>query len=422
MRFLPLIISILVLAVLVVSLIYFSRSSREMADSEPKPEPPPTEPPSYKIVHPPRGFVPHWESLDAYQETISAEELTQLIENVYVVGGTWKEVITINETEATIKTDGDPFVLRLRPKDTPAPETVERYWKVGPLDTLHIAIDPGHIGGDFAAIEARQFGRPEDRPVREGEISLLAAKHLKPLLESMGAQVSLVRKDNSPVTEKRSIDFLELYRDYNPDVPDGLLIPYAEKRFYRRAEIVDRARLVNEVLQPDLVLCLHYNASSDSGAWLDPSQPILVDENHFHLLLNGAYTSGEVLDEGDRFQMMERILQRIHKREAELAKVVADVFADRTGLPAYSYDPDSKRAKNVDGHPYLWARNLLANRSYTCPVLFFEPWVMNNKEVYARIQEGDYEGTRKIGDEEMPSIMREYAETVAAGIKEFFSR
>jgi hypothetical protein len=147
-----------------------------------------------------------------------------------------------------------------------------------------------------------------------------------------------------------------------------------------------------------------------------------VEENHFHLLINGAYTEGEVRDEGDRFQMLERILQRIHTREAAMGEVVAQVFAEKTGLPPYAYDPNSPRAKQVGASPYVWARNLLANRSYTCPVLFFEPWVMNNQEVYERIQMGDYEGTRLVDGVERPSIMREYAEAVAAGIEAFYAR
>ncbi|MEM7603244.1 MAG: N-acetylmuramoyl-L-alanine amidase, partial [Verrucomicrobiota bacterium] len=312
------------------------------------------------IVHPPRSFDFDWNSLAAYHETISADELHLLIEDVYTVDDTWKQVISIDSETATIETAGDPFVLRLRDLVLPPPAEVKRYWKPATsLSGLRIAIDPGHIGGDFAAIEERQFGKPGDRPVREGELTLMTAFHLKPLLEAMGATVSLIRGENAPVTSKRAEDFLGPYREYNPGWPDALLRPYAERRFYRRDEIVERARIVNDVIQPDLVLCLHYNASSGNGDWASPNQPVLVEENHLHFLLNGAYTVGEVLDEENRFQMLERILQRIHEQEASLGAVMADVLAEQTGLEPYSYDPASKRARNVDGHPYLWARNLL---------------------------------------------------------------
>lgn len=412
---LPLVLSLVVLVGLLLWFLVFRKPSGESGVGEKPPAP------STPLVHPPRGFVADWNSLNAYHGTISAQELRDRIEKVYTVDETWQQVITIEADTATIQTAGDPFVLRLRPADAPAPSEVKRYWRSNaPLSQLHIAIDPGHIGGEFAVVEERQFGRPQDKPVREGEITLLTALRLKPLLEAMGARVSLVRSENTPVTPRRAADFLALYKELNPKWPDALLRPHAEGRFYRRDEIVERAKLVNEVLKPDLVLCLHYNASSGSGHWASPAEPVFVDENHFHLLLNGAYTTGEVLDEGDRFQMMERILQRIHEQEAALGKVAADVFAERTGLVPYSYDPESKRARNVDGHPYVWARNLLASRSYTCPVLYFEPYVMNNTDVFARIQEGDYEGEREVNGKTRPSIMREYAEAVAAGVAKNF--
>ena len=253
---------------------------REDPNDPPVQDPPPN-PPTVPLRHPPRGFVPDWDSLNDYQESMSASELQSLIENVYAVGDVWKENISIEEEKATIQKSGEPFVLKLLPEGQPAPDSLRRYWKTGPLDQLHIAIDPGHIGGKYAGIEQRQFGRPEDKPVREGELTMLTAKRLKPLLEAMGAKVSLIRKSNAPVTRKRTTDFLKLYKEHNPEWPDALLKPYAQKRFYRRAEIVERARIINEKLKPDLVLCLHYNASSNSGDWANPSKPVLVDEKPF---------------------------------------------------------------------------------------------------------------------------------------------
>ena len=386
----------------------------EDAQKDEVPEPP------KPIQHPPRGFVPDWSSLDQYQETMTASEFRDKIENVYAVGDTWKEVIEIGDAEAVIQTGGDPFILRLLPEGAPVPGNIPRYWKnEGPLSSMHIVLDPGHIGGEYAGMEERQFGFPEDKPVREGEMTLLTAQLIKPMLEALGARVTLVRSSNTPVTREKPEYFFDLYRELNPGIPDERLKPWAERWFYRRSEITARAEIINDELKPDLVLCLHYNASSDSAHWVSPTQPVLVDENHFHLLLNGAFTVSEVLDEGERFQMVERILQRIHSREVALAKVLADVFVEQTGLPPYTYAPDSNRAKNVAGHPYLWARNLLANRAYTCPVIFYEPWCMNHKVVYKRAQLGDYEGVREIDGVEYPSLMREYARAVVDGLVKF---
>ena len=47
---------------------------------------------------------------------------------------------------------------------------------------------------------------------------------------------------------------------------------------------------------------------------------------------------------------------------------------------------------------------------------------MNSKDVFARIQAGDYEGTRNINGVERKSIFREYADGVANGLVEYYSK
>ncbi len=75
---------------------------------------------------------------------------------------------------------------------------------------------------------------------------------------------------------------------------------------------------------------------------------------------------------------------------------------------------------NINENPYLWARNLLANRLYQCPVIFLEPYVMNNKEVHDRVQLGDYQGTKPINGVEKKSIYREYADAVTLALNEYY--
>ena len=70
----------------------------------------------------------------------------------------------------------------------------------------------------------------------------------------------------------------------------------------------------------------------------------------------------------------------------------------------------------------MYARNLLATRLYRCPVVYCEPYVMNSKDVFARIQAGDYEGTRNVNGIERKSIFREYADSVAEGLVDYYSK
>jgi hypothetical protein len=99
---------------------------------------------------------------------------------------------------------------------------------------------------------------------------------------------------------------------------------------------------------------------------------------------------------------------------------VADVFAEASGLPPYTYPANAPNVRPVGGHPYMWARNLLANRLYDCPVIFMEPYVMNSRHDYARIQAGDYEGLRKINGRMVPSIYREYVDALARGLVQHY--
>jgi hypothetical protein len=255
-------------------------------------------------------------------------------------------------------------------------------------------------------------------PVCEGDMTLQVARMLKPKLEALGASVSLVREKCEPVTSARPESLMTLARDsMPPEASPGEVRKTAERLFYRTAEIRARADLVNQTLKPDLVLCLHFNAE----AWGDPNAPTLINRSHLHLVLNGAYNDEEVPLADQRFALLRKLLQRTHQEEILVGSTVAATFATASGLPPYSYPPDSPNARAVPGEPYLWMRNLLANRLYDCPVIFMEPYVMNSTSDYARIQAGDYDGLREIAGTMRPSIFREYADAVAEGLKKHYS-
>ena len=379
------------------------------------------------------GRVPDWKSLEAHQGTITRREFERLLTTVFVTGGSWREFMEIGENEVRIRTaDGENaevFVLRFANEGSA--KTPARWWRVPgelppaaagkPLDGLHIAIDPGHIGGEWASIEERCFDAGDGHAVREGDLTLQVAKRLKPQLESLGARVSVVREKAEPVTQWRPEALVEIARQANdisaaPDSPSALR-KLAERLFYRTAEIHARADLVNQSIKPDLVLCLHFNAE----AWGDPNQPRLVDHSHFHILVNGAYSDEELRLADHRFAMLDKLLSRSHEEETSIGMSVANVFARESGLPPYAYRVGATNALPVNGHPYLWARNLLANRLYQCPVIFMEPYVMNSITDHARIKLGDYDGTRDVNGTPRVSINREYADALAEGLKQAYA-
>lgn len=398
---------------------------------------PPAEPPNVftpdsaptPAEHPalvaPLGSAPNWGQLEVFQNSISRTDFEQLVSRIFTTGDAWKNVITVTDTEAVIATAPSrpegAFKLKfaIPGREAAAP----RHWRSGsqlppapagkPLTGLRIAIDPGHIGGEWAKMEERWFSVGGAPPVCEGDLTLKVAHLLKPQLEDLGASVSLVRDKAEPLTSLRPSDFLHQITTAGLGQDPQ---KQAERLFYRTAEIRARADLVNGTLKPDLVLCLHFNAEP----WGDARTPTLVDHSHCHLLLNGGYTDEEVMMEDQRFELLRKLLQRTHEEEVTIGTDVAAAFYSATGLPAYQYNPESKNARTVAGNPFLWARNLLANRLYDCPVIFMEPYVMNSRADYTRIQAGDYEGSRLIDGRQQPSIFREYAGAVAKGLAEHY--
>lgn len=391
------------------------------------------------------GNKPQWAVLEHYQQTITRDEFAHLINEVFGTHGFAPDLIEIKDDTARILMNRDAqksFTLQFAASDS-ARKRVPRLWRPAnslsptkrekPLSGLKIALDPGHLGGEWAKMEERWFHFGDSKPVQEGDLTLRVARLLATRLRDLGAKVWFVRNDNEPITAKRPDDFRELARKIlikngvpqpRPDVLDST-DPEKEKTirwqseilFYRYSEIRRRAALVNFKLHPDLVLCLHFNAEG----WGDPTSPMLTDANHLHLLVNGSYLAEELEFDDERFEMVRRLLSRAYDEELPLADTIALAMSRETGLPPYAY-PTTNSTTKVGSSGYVYARNLLATRLYRCPVVYCEPYVMNSKDVFARIQAGDYEGTRNINGVERKSIFREYADSVADGLVEYYSK
>jgi N-acetylmuramoyl-L-alanine amidase len=391
------------------------------------------------------GSKPRWDVLEHYQQTITRDEFAHLINDVYGTHGFAPDLIEIKDDTARILINRDAqkfFILRFA-GGTEERKLVPRLWRSAkslpsterdkPLSGLKIALDPGHLGGKWAKMEERWFQVGDSRPVQEGDLTLRVARLLATRLRDLGAKVSFVRNDDEPTTAKRPDDFRELARkilikngvpqpradvlDSTDSEKEKTIRWQSEILFYRYSEIRRRAARVNFKLHPDLVVCLHFNAEG----WGDPTSPILTDTNHLHLLVNGSYLAEELEFDDERFEMIRRLLSRGYDEELPLADTIASAMARETGLPPYAY-PTTNSTTIVGNSGYVYARNLLATRLYRCPVVYCEPYVMNSKDVFARIQAGDYEGTRNINGVERKSIFREYADSVADGLVEYYSK
>lgn len=402
----------------------------------------------------PLGQPPDWDRL-FYSGNLAADEADRLLSTVYAPRGAAADLILVepmgkNKEHGFISTRTGPdwewnavevflpsedglgakseFFRYWRPRSDipPAPADPDR-----PLAGIKITLDPGHLGGAFARLEERWFAIGDAAPITEGDLTLRVAGMLAERLRALGATVFLTRERAEPTTDQRPADFRDLARanlaargikhppeDFRDSFdPDRFgTVRWESEHLFVRADIRARARRVNEEFKPDLAVCLHFNAEP----WGDPKEPTLVDKNHFHVLVNGCYSADELADDDVRFQMLVKLLNGSHPEELAAAETIAGTVAAATGLPPYEYTRPN--ALRVGANPYVWARNLLANRIFECPTVYLEPYVMNSAEVFARVQAGDYEGEREVAGKLRPSIFREYADSVTAGVVAHFAR
>lgn len=369
------------------------------------------------------GSVPDWSQLEKFQKTITQNEFSQLLKNVYCPRSEWwSPWIKIDDLKAKIrKTAGseDWYELHfIEIEDTPSEDLARSLPES--MEGKIIALDPGHIGGEWSEMENRHFSLDGDPPVKEGDLTLAVAQILLPQLEALGVTPVLVRKVSQPVTQSRPEDFRKVAKQWAEEIislenndtqkRELLIKDREELLFYRVDEIGARAELINQSIKPDLVLCIHLNAAP----WKDPEQKELVERNDHHVLVNGCYMGGELAYDDQRFDLIWRMLNRWSLPEQKLAESMSRAFSKLTGLAVFSYK--GPHAIKIGEVPGVWARNLLANRKYRCPVIFLEPYVANSKATYPRLQKW-IAGNRGGVD----CLVKEYADAVLLGLKNYYS-
>jgi hypothetical protein len=385
----------------------------------------------------PLSSPPDWDELEKFQGTITHDQFLHLLNDVYAVGGTAQKWIKVESDYAEIQTSAEHRLKLKFAKDGVRP--FPKYWRDPktlpanndqPLSGLTIALDPGHLGGDWAKMEERWFQIGNAEPIREGDLTLQTAKRLAPLLQELGAKVVFVHSKPGPVTSLRPDDLhseardslksrgvhpiIQTYKGPADTEKEDSIDWEAERLFYRVAEIHERAKLVNHVLRPDLTICLHLNAEP----WGDPANPALTDIQHLHLIVNGAYAESELAYADVRYQMLLKLLSQSFDEELGIAESIAHSLSETTKLPAYHYNGSNAHSVGTSG--YVWVRNLLANRLYHCPVAYVECYVMNSHDFFDRFQAGEYDGLREFNGVMHKNIYAEYADGVAQGLADYF--
>lgn len=294
-----------------------------------------------------------------------------------------------------------------------------------PLSGLHLALDPGHIGGEWAEVEGRHFQlNVDDLPVREGELVLEVARLVKAALVELGAEVSLLRESSRPVNPRLPEAY---FFEAAQLVPSPEILSWTAFLDYGNAlrremnrmsvvsgDLIERARMTNEVIRPDALISLHINAAPWPLGREGQVEYRLVDSNHSHVLIFGCLSDAELSNHRQRQQLALKLTNGSAAVERELGQALGCSIGQLTQLPPSLYA--GKNATRLPGcTPYLWARNLLLLRYVECPTVLLEPYIANSVATYARLQQAlrrRLANAAPKGDD----ILLEYADAVVSGI------
>jgi hypothetical protein len=403
----------------------------------------------------PLAPTPDWSAFEAYQKTITREEFSRLINQVYSIDGVFWDYADINDDRVIIYSDTAKrhplFTLHFAASEGACLPLPYHYKTQAtstdpaqPLKGIKIALDPGHIGGDWAVLEARYFKLGDDPPVEEAKLNLITCERLAERLEADGAEIIWAKHSYEPVTDLRPDDLhreaiaalalpehASSHSGYTPSFLFGIQLPHVQRAssqsaiearidneaallFYRVAEIRARGDVVNKQ-HPDLTICVHYNADD----WGDPNNPTLTDHSRLVIFTNGAYEKSELVYDDYKYDLLRKLLDRTAVQEERGCALVGQSMLDTLKYPPEDY-PGTYFAHHVTDVPSVYARDLLANRIYHGPVIYCEGPYMNARDAYYRIIDGDYLGVRTIHGETVPSIYRDYASAVEKGVLEYF--
>ena len=126
------------------------------------------------------GSMPDWEELNVFQEQISRAEFCDALENIYCPREEWWRTWIVVEEDAVRvrKQAGKDDWLSIRFRKVGQKLSEGSTGNLKNFNELIIAIDPGHIGGEWSQMERRHFRLGTDQPVKEGDLTYQVAQRL----------------------------------------------------------------------------------------------------------------------------------------------------------------------------------------------------------------------------------------------------
>ena len=287
-----------------------------------------------------------------------------------------------------------------------------------PLEGLKIALDPGHMGGEFWDHATGKFMHDKDGHVlSEGVLNLQVCLLLEKELTALGAEVLVTHTELRPVSDKRPTDldlptfagrelrtrvfedwFVNLMQESDVWTFDDLkAVPeirhlFSEHQrmnyFILREDLAARSEKIN-AFAPQLTLVIHSDAVNSPGP-----DPTLIDDSvrdFTRAYVVGAFNESDFSTRLSRAQFLSHLLDQVrYQHSVHLGELITHEISTQLHIPLMKED----LATAVPIVPGVFARNLAVSRNIqTGVVSYLECVVYGNVDEFGLLISPDYNMT-----------------------------
>lgn len=293
------------------------------------------------------------------------------------------------------------------------------------LKNLRIAIDPGHLGGDFALIEQRYVKMINTKPseakesifFKEGTLTLLTALLLEQWFQEEGAQVFLTKDNEGEAVYDRTFFEWLAFEGYKfaPATIQGLQFqktyPQLFSTYYNRLDLQARANKING-FHPHLTLIIHYNAHGGRDPFTQENIP--ENYNYNMVFIGGSFCRGELSTPANREEFIRLLVTDDLDQSMLLSEQVMHQFTEKTHIPPVDPKDPVPYLKSVSlqlGNG-IYARNLFLTRTIHGPLCYGESLCQDDREECIRLNENDLVINHIRGPKRVEQVARAYYEAV----------
>lgn len=281
-----------------------------------------------------------------------------------------------------------------------------------PLKGFRIAIDPGHIGGEFAYLEEKYIQMPanpaknihEDLAFSEGDLTLQTAKKLAQHFEALGAKVLLTKSNPGELVYKKPFDqwlqenfedaveqMVTMNADVNKQSQERLWwkekasAPQIFRMTYNFLDVERRAELIN-AFKPHLTISCHYNLG---GIYDKEGRTPGVDFDYSLFFVPGAFKKGglkhevfakkSLKDPRSRYEFVRFLVTDDLEESIDLAKIALDYTKKILKNPTGD-DCSYLKVLCIQNQPGIYHYNLTLPKLVHSPILYGEPLCQDNYE------------------------------------------